>query len=88
MQLSNHLTDSTADDLPPGTLFVYSTLLDDAPLTTAEIEDETMLHRSTIRDGLTRLREHDLVESRRDADNPRKHQYVVVNEDEEETALH
>lgn len=83
MQLSNRLDDDLADDLTPATLFVYWILIDDGPLTTAELEDKTTLHPSTIRDGLKRLQEHDLINTQRDVDDLRKQQYLASSEDEQ-----
>jgi len=83
MQLSNRLDDDLADDLTPATLFVYWILIDAGPLTTAELENKTTLHPSTIRDGLKRLQEHDLINTQRDVDDLRKRQYLASSEGEQ-----
>lgn len=50
------------DDLPPSAKLVYKVLEYDAPLTQAELREQTRLSKRTTRHGLSLLKDVDLVE--------------------------
>ncbi|WP_435159179.1 helix-turn-helix transcriptional regulator [Haladaptatus sp. DFWS20] len=66
-------------ELPPSAKLVAKVLEDnDNGLTQAELADETLLPARTVRYALTRLEEHDLVESRFSFTDARKRCYSLT----------
>ena len=67
-------------DVSPATKLVYKVLeWDGGWLSRAEIEEETMLAGRTVREGLKRLTERDVVEARPDPTRPRAMLYALTD---------
>ena len=66
-------------ELPPSAKLVAKVLeYNDDALTQAELADKTLLPPRTVRYALTRLEEHDLVDSRISFVDARKHHYSLT----------
>lgn len=79
MQLYDDLPPEVGDDLRPSALFVYAVLVDTEALTTKALSEKTMLHKRTVRNALTELREQDLVERQPVPGEPRRFQYRTTS---------
>lgn len=76
------LSIETRSDLPPSAKLVVVTLDYEGALTQQELAAETRLHPRTVRYGLTRLEEHNLIESRPSLRDARKTIYSLQIDDE------
>lgn len=65
-------------DLPPSAKLVAKVLEQDAPLTQAELAEETLLPTRTVRYALERLERVDLVHSRPSLRDARKRVYAIA----------
>jgi DNA-binding MarR family transcriptional regulator len=70
-------TVAALEDLPPSAKLVAKVLEYNDALTQSELADETLLPARTVRYALTRLEEHDVVESRFSFSDARKRIYTL-----------
>lgn len=66
-------------DLPPSAKLVARTLHEDAPLATGEIAERSLLSARTVRYGVSRLEEADLVESHQGIRDARTQIYMLTS---------
>lgn len=64
-------------ELPPSAKLVAKVLEDDAPLSQGQLAETSLLPDRTVRYALTRLEEHDVVESRFSFSDARKRLYTL-----------
>ena len=72
-------SDEIPDDLAPSALYILRGLVDaDEPMTTAQLEHDTLLPKRTIRYGLDRLRSDSLVETQPSPSDPRREHHIAL----------
>lgn len=62
-------------DLPPSAKLIYWVLEREGPLTQAELIEQTLLPRRTVREATTKLRDADILEAEPCPPDARKKQY-------------
>jgi len=68
-------------DLPPSSKLVYKTLVWNGRLTQQEIIERSLLSARTVRDALSRLEEHDVVERNVYYRDARQNVYTLADRD-------
>lgn len=77
---------ATLRELPPSPTLVAKLLEYEGDLTQAQLVEETLLPRRTVRHALTELEERDLVTSRTSITDARQHVYSLATDGPEESS--